>query len=209
MGRVGRQEEMVHNHGLFLPRLTGVSQDKRWYLAIILATLGFYTVACAAYTSLFTFYTHPGGCALNKGLLAFNGGLCLLMSFTSILPCVRFRECPERRVRGAIGVVVRERSAWALPPWEAVALPLSPCPLPTPALRLGRGVLGGLTHPTTLLHPGQPSSSPLQASIICCYIMYLTFSALSSRPPEKGLCPWVCLSVCWGLFGAGSTRIQP
>ncbi|KAH0620132.1 hypothetical protein JD844_014765, partial [Phrynosoma platyrhinos] len=84
--------------------LTGASQDKRWYLAVFLATLGFYTVASTAYTFLYKFYTHPGGCFLNKGLLAFNGSLCLLMSFTSITPCVRLREwnpsccfcCPEK-----------------------------------------------------------------------------------------------------------------
>lgn len=60
---------------------------------MLLATLGFYAMAFTAYTFLYKFYTHPGGCVLNKGLLALNGSLCLLVSFVSVTPCVRLREC--------------------------------------------------------------------------------------------------------------------
>uniref|UniRef100_A0A8C0NH16 Serine incorporator 4 n=2 Tax=Canis lupus familiaris TaxID=9615 RepID=A0A8C0NH16_CANLF len=68
---------------------TGAAQDCRWFLAVLLAALGFYTMAGVAAVLLFHHYTHPAGCLLNKTLLSLHLCFCGLLSFLSIAPCIR------------------------------------------------------------------------------------------------------------------------
>ncbi|XP_063268320.1 serine incorporator 4 isoform X3 [Prinia subflava] len=204
--------------------LTGAAQDKRWYLAVLLATATFYTLASAAFSFLYKFYTHPAACHLNKALLAINGSLCGIMSFISITPCVRLSEYHTAQhgggchaawpaascAEGDCGPQLRP-STWALEEKPA------PQGCHWPFLYLGTRHLTGKWQEGTAQGPlrvpatiswhssntsvltlaGQPRSGLLQSSIISCYVMYLTFSALSSRPPERVLYKGQNLTVCF------------
>lgn len=70
-------------------RQTGAFQDCRWFLAMLLATLVFYSMAGVAAVFLFHNYTHPAGCLLNKMLLSLHLSFCGLLSVLSVAPCVR------------------------------------------------------------------------------------------------------------------------
>ncbi|MBW02704.1 Serine incorporator 4, partial [Eschrichtius robustus] len=70
-------------------RQTGAAQDCPSFLAVLLTTLGFYSMAGVAAVLLFHYYTHPDGCLLNKMLLSLHLCCCGLLSFLSIAPCIR------------------------------------------------------------------------------------------------------------------------
>ncbi|XP_006883265.1 PREDICTED: serine incorporator 4 [Elephantulus edwardii] len=122
---------------------TGAANDCGWFLAVLLATLGFYSIAGVGAVLLFRHYTHPAGCLLNKMLLSLHLCICGVLSLLSMAPCIRLK---------------------------------------------------------------QTRSGLLQASIISCYIMYLTFSALSSRPPERVILQGQNHTLC--LPGLSSKGIQ-
>ncbi|XP_066414900.1 serine incorporator 4 isoform X2 [Molothrus aeneus] len=212
--------------------LTGAAQDKRWYLAVLLATATFYTLASAAFSFLYKFYTHPAACHLNKALLAINGSLCGIMSFISITPCVRLSEYhTAQRAGGCHAAWPAGSCADRGPQLRAStgALEENPVLGSRPFLYLGtrrwmgewqEGTAQGLLRapPTSSCYSRnssntsirtlaeQPRSGLLQSSIISCYVMYLTFSALSSRPPERVLYKGQNLTVCFP--GVGQDELQ-
>lgn len=63
--------------------------SRYWYAGLLFFTSLFYILSIVLVTVLFTMYTRPDGCALNKFFISFNLILCVAISVLSILPKIQ------------------------------------------------------------------------------------------------------------------------
>ncbi|KAG8197662.1 hypothetical protein JTE90_001591 [Oedothorax gibbosus] len=96
-----------------------------WFVAMVFCAMIIYTAVVIGIVMIAQNYTRAEGCFSNKIFIGVNGGLCLLCSFVSVMPCVE-------------------------------------------------------------KNTGDSRAGLLQSSVISAYVVYLTWSALSSEPTQAG-----------------------
>ncbi|CAH1774226.1 unnamed protein product [Owenia fusiformis] len=66
------------------------SQNKGWYVGLLIFTVLFYLISLAAIVLFYIFYTRGvDGCPMNKAFVSVNMILCILVSIVSILPKIQ------------------------------------------------------------------------------------------------------------------------
>lgn len=65
------------------------TESKKWYVALLSATVLNYALAITGIVLLFVFFTKPDDCSLNKFFISFNLILTVIISIVSILPAIQ------------------------------------------------------------------------------------------------------------------------
>lgn len=158
-------------------RTSGAKYNRMWYAALAFVTLMLFTAAVGAVAFMGLFYTDPEACLLNKVFLGINGSLCLIVSMLAISPCIQKRKQQMQAQAFAIEMSLSDalRFFHLIPVVAEVT-----CSNCVPAV--------------------QPTSGLLQPGVISVYVMYLTFSAFTSKPAEckkTPIRPTSCQSCHW------------
>lgn len=65
------------------------TESKKWYAALLGATLFNYAVSITGVVLLYVYFTHVNSCGLNKFFISFNLILCVIASVVSTLPTIQ------------------------------------------------------------------------------------------------------------------------
>jgi len=137
--------------------------NKRWFVALAVATGFLYTAAIAITICCYIFYTHESGCSLNKFFISFNLILCVIVSIMTVHP--RIQEAQPTSGLLQAGVI----SAYSMYlTWSAMSNePDSNC---NPS--------GSLTNSFT---PGFDSQTVLSAVMLFCTVVYSCLRTSANR----------------------------
>ncbi|XP_005190861.1 serine incorporator 1 isoform X1 [Musca domestica] len=78
-------------HSLAENWIENAENNRGYYFALVFVTLLSYGLSIAGISLLYIYFTHTGGCGLNKFFISFNLILCIMISVLSVLPAVQER----------------------------------------------------------------------------------------------------------------------
>lgn len=71
--------------------IENAENSRGYYYALVIVTLTSYALSIVGISLLFVYFTHSGGCSLNKFFISLNLILCLIVSIISVMPAVQER----------------------------------------------------------------------------------------------------------------------